>query len=265
MMEYDVFDAIKANDLTVLKTFADTIGTDGGAWSPLHEAAKRGRTELLEFISQQRFVDINADFEVGEPDDFRNGTALTEALLNGHVGTAVYLIQQGASVNAGYYGYENTHCLGLEFEESGTCLTLAIEIGNDQLLQIMIEHGLDPDALFHWDHRDMTAFAYYLERANIDAMQKLFDIGAGINALIKDEWQTDVRPLMQAVYLYCGTKQGKQKNKRLAIVDWFLRHGCDLGFIHEDSELPTVLSVVMEAKDSELNKVFGLISSVDDD
>jgi hypothetical protein len=34
----------------------------------------------------------------------------------------------------------------------------------------------------------------------------------------------------------------------------------DLGHVHEESELPTVLSVVMDANDPELNQLFGLFT-----
>ncbi|MGZ8221055.1 MAG: ankyrin repeat domain-containing protein, partial [Methylobacter sp.] len=224
MIEYDAFDAIKDNDLKALESFAASIESGGWAWSPLHEAAKLGRTELLILILKQRSsVHINDDFEIGEPDDFRSGTALTEALINGHVDTAIFLIEQGANVNATYYGYENTHCLGLEIEESGTCLTLAIEIGNDELIQLMIKHGLDISETFQFDHKDMTAFAYYLECADIEALQKLFDLGADITALVKDEWDIDITPLMQAIRLYNPyhqTQGDSTRKNRLAVVDW---------------------------------------------
>ncbi|SMF95168.1 Ankyrin repeat-containing protein [Methylomagnum ishizawai] len=137
MIQYDAFDAIRDNALERLKEFSAHIESGGYSWSPMHEAAKLGRTELLKYILAQRFVDINDEFEIGEPDDFRRGTALTEALLNGHVETAVFLIEQGANVNAEYYGYENTHCLGLEFEESGNCLTLALATGNSELIRLI--------------------------------------------------------------------------------------------------------------------------------
>lgn len=265
MIKYDVFDAIEDNDLKALESFASSIESGGWAWSPLHKAAKLGRTELLKFILKQRSsVHINDSFETGEPDDFCSGTALTEALTNGHVDTAIFLIEQGANVNETYYGYENTHCLGLEIEESGTCLTLAIAIDNDELIQLMIKHGLDINAIFHCDHKDMTAFAYYLKCADIEALQKLFDLGADITALVKDdEWDVDISPLMQAIRLYNPYHQSEgdsTRKNRLAVVDWLLRHGVDLGYVHEESELPTVLSVVIDANDAELNQLFGLIT-----
>lgn len=260
MIEYDVFDAIKDNDLKALESFAAFIASGGCAWSPLHEAAKLGRTELLKFILKQRFVHINDSFEIGEPDDFRSGTALTEALMNGHVDTAIFLIKQGANVNETYYGYEYTHCWGLEIEDSGTCLTLAIEIGNDELLQLMNQQGLDINAEFKCNHRDMTAFAYYLERANINALQKVHELGADITALVEDEWNNNVTPLMQAIWLYRESKQAGKKKDRLAIVSWLLQHGVDLGYVHEELELKTVLAVVMDANDAELNQLFGLIA-----
>ncbi|WP_341327863.1 hypothetical protein [Methylotuvimicrobium sp. KM2] len=81
--------------------------------------------------------------------------------------------------------------------------------------------------------------------------------------MLVESAQDEVIPLMRAVWLYRETKQEEQKKKRLAVVGWLLRHGCDLGFFHENAELPTVLSVVMDANDSELNKLFGLISYVE--
>ncbi|MEY3760221.1 MAG: histone-lysine N-methyltransferase isoform [Pseudomonadota bacterium] len=263
MIKYDVFDAIEDNDLKALIGFASSIESGGWAWSPLHKAAKLGRTELLGFIlKQQSSVAINDSFEIGEPDDFRSGTALTEALMNGHIDTAIFLIEQGANVNETYYGYEDTHCLGLEIEESGTCLTLAIALGNDELLQLMGKHGLNLNETFQFDRREMTAFAYYLECADIKALQKLFDLGTDITALVKDEWNNDVTPLMLAVRLYNPYQkiQGDStREKRLAVIEWLLRHGVDLGYVHEESELSTVLSVVMDANDHELNQLFGFI------
>lgn len=263
MIKYDVFDAIEDNDLEALKGFASSIESGGWAWSPLHKAAKFGRTELLGFIlKQQSSVSINDSFEIGESDDFRSGTALTEALMNGHIDTAIFLINQGANVNETYYGYEDTHYFGLEIEESGTCLTLAIAIGNNELLKLMNQHGFDINVEFSFNHKEMTAFAYYLERANIKALQIVHELGADITALVKDEWNKDVTPLMQAIRLYNPYQkmQGDSiRENRLAVIEWLLLHGVDLGYVHEQSELSTVLSIVMDANDHELNQLFGLI------
>ena len=56
--------------------------------------------------------------------------------------------QHFVDVNADYYGYENTHCLGLEIEEAGNCLTLALAIDDNGLIQLMQAHGLDSNAVF---------------------------------------------------------------------------------------------------------------------
>lgn len=259
-IEYNIFDAIRDNDLEKLKGFSNAIESGGLEWSPLHEAAKLGRTELLSFILTQRFIDVNDGFEIGEPDDFRRGTALTEALSNGHTETARLLIEQGANVNAEYYGYEDTHCLGLEIEESGNCLTLALAHENEDLISLLQSHGLQINRTFSSGNTELTAFAYYLERGDSKRLQKVFDLGADILGMVKDEWGHHVTPLMQALWLYREEKHQGMKKKRLAVVDWLLRHGVDLGHVHEQAQFPTALSVIMDANDPELNRLFGLIA-----
>lgn len=258
-----IFQAIEENDAKKLQEYAGYIESGGCTWSPLHKAAQLGRTELLRFILAQRFVHVNDDFEDGDPDDFRTGTALTEALINEHVDTALFLIEHGASVNAAYHGYENTHCMGLEIEESGNCLTLALEIGDEELIQAMQKHRLDVNRTFYYEHRDITPFAYYLECGGLEALQKVFDLGADISGLVKDEWNIDVTPLMRSIQLYLEKKSDTARKRRLAVIDWLLRHGADLSYVHKELELPTALSLVTTSNDAELNRLFGWSPVID--
>ncbi len=264
MVDTDVFQAIRDNDLQRLKKIANFIESGGSAWNPLHEAAKLGYTELVVFMLKEGHAKVNDEFEIDEQDEFRSGTPLTESLIYGNTETARFLIEYGANVNAAYYGYENTHCFGVEIVEAGNCLTLALAYGDDDLIQLMKSHRLDVNTEFRSEHGEKTAFAYYLECGNVRYMQKLYDLGTDISTLVTDEYFNKVTPLMRSLWLYREAKNDKVKARRLAVIEWLLRHGVDLGYFHKEQELPTALAVVMDADDKELNRLFGVLKPEND-
>ena len=122
-------------------------------WTPLAKAAYDGDTELVrELIAQ------GADLEVFSGDSGSEETALGWAALEGHLDTALVLIEASANVNAGNHG-------------NWTPLMSAAYYGHPEMVKLLLEHGANPRTR---DYMGKTAadWAYGEHRQEIRAILK---------------------------------------------------------------------------------------------
>ncbi|KAK8565334.1 hypothetical protein V6N13_020455 [Hibiscus sabdariffa] len=117
-----------AYDLDVEGDLAEKIasGKDSSGHNALHVAALGGRTHVLKYLIGELKLDVNVKDDEGD-------TPLHCAIQRNHFPTAVYLIDNGANLNA----INN---------EGATALHIAAMEGPKKLLQLLISKGAEVDA-----------------------------------------------------------------------------------------------------------------------
>lgn len=166
-------------------------GPDGE--TPLASAATRGDLEVMRFLLSQGAS--------------AQGTALRQAVLNGHRAAAQLLLDHGADVNSP--GNDGT-----------TSLHVAARAGFTNLAQFLLSRGARVDAV---DNRGRTALHIAaVSDDGIEMAKLLVANGANLNA--QDE--TDTTPLVAAI-----------QRKGIAMGRFLLDHGADPNIARSSSRL----------------------------
>ncbi|MBI2379849.1 MAG: ankyrin repeat domain-containing protein [Gammaproteobacteria bacterium] len=220
---------------------------DGG-WRQVHEAARHGQAEYLRFLAAQG-ANLDAAFELydGHYQDQR-GTALTEALLAGHIDCALALLEAGADGDANWYESEESG--PLSHNESGSALTLALESGEPRLLEALASRWVQVDRPF--DDRGTTALALALQHRRADWLAWLLAHGANPEQAVEHPDNSALPPLVYALYAHADGQPGA-----LPMAELLLRAGSrfDLFLEGEDKSL---MEWVFDSERPELLALFGL-------
>ncbi len=249
--QISIYDAIEEGDLKavhgILKQHYADWDWGGLSWNPLHEAAKRGTISVIKLLLEYG-IPINSVFEDYNVYDDRRGTALTEALINSQIEAAKFLIKNGADVNSVYYKVDDDELESIP--DTGTSLSLALLFNDEELIDLMVENGLDADVC---DRHENTALFYAISNADKPLIFKLLEIGADVDQEMKDDERGRVSALVYAVLRY-----NRQKPSSLEIIELLLKKGASLRPQCVDCEDETVIDVVLEQNSVDLDRLFGL-------
>lgn len=235
----------------------DDFVVDGG-WNPLHAACKVGNFRAVESIlgyihkSKNITYDINTVFETIDSDSDNRGTALTEALLNGHKDIAKLLINNGANVNATYYN-QDTNCPEWLFGEydHATDGGVAWWLSDEALFNLCLVHGLEIDAE---DHQNNTALIYAVRSSKIKKVLQLLKNGANVNLYCQHEYMGKIPLLVYAVTIHCEQKM----ECSFDVVKALLKYGASLSAQCLGCENETVIDIVLDQGSENLIELFGL-------
>ena len=162
--------------------------------TPLHEAARYGHAEIVEFLVAHG-ADVNAQDEAGDTPlhvsastndlettikllisgaDLRNQacdgwTALHISALQGHEQQAKLLLDKGHPINA-------------RNNEGETPLIVAISCNNIEIAELLILHGADPKIP---DERGMTPLHWAVYKGRLEHVRRLIAHGCNINTKTK--------------------------------------------------------------------------------
>jgi ankyrin repeat protein len=255
-----IYKAIKVGSIEDLnKLLAQDIDDvlDGG-WNPLHAASKVGNLRAVELIlsyiqkSGNVSFDVNSEFESIDSDSDNRGTALTEAMLNGHKDIAKLLIVNGANVNATYYS-QDTDCPEWFLGEYDLAINSGVAwwLSEEELFNLCLANGLEIDAE---DNNDNTALVYAVKSSNLKKVIQLLENGANVNLYYQHEYMGKI-PLL----VYAVTIHGEQKTQRsFDVVKSLLKHGAPLSAKCLDCENETVIEIVLNKGNEKLIDLFGL-------
>ncbi len=230
---------------------------DGG-WNPLHEACKVGNIKavesILKYIKKSGNVsfDINSDYECIDLYSDNRGTALTEALLNGHKDIAKLLIVNGANVNATYYN-QNSNRPEWFFCEYGLATDSGVAwwLSDEELFKLCLAHGLEIDAE---DNNENTALIHAVKSSKIKKVTQLLENGANVNLYCQHEYMGKIPVLVYAVIIHMEQKSECSFN----VVKALLKHGASLSAKCLDCDNETVIDIVMGQGTEYLIELFGL-------
>ena len=135
----------------------DVNKRDEYGWTLLMAAACEGQTEVVRLLAEKG-ADVNLVNE-------KQGgmTALMMAVRWGHVDTVKALAELGANLD-----YRNNHGVS----------AFSMSIGNEAMLQVLIESGVDINLR---DHQGRSAFFNAVESRNTGLALRLMELGADIN------------------------------------------------------------------------------------
>ncbi|XAR58603.1 hypothetical protein NMG60_11014071 [Bertholletia excelsa] len=141
------------------KTLTD-VKDDGGR-SALHYAASGGKTNICKFLVQDLGIDVDLRDKKGD-------TPLNYAAKEQNIGTAVFLIDNGANVN-------------LANDKGLSALHYAAEEGQSYLLllQVLISKGAEVDA----ESEGGAALHYAISNGHCEAVKILLDNNANPNSV----------------------------------------------------------------------------------
>jgi len=265
MAKYDsIFEAIKEEDVKWVRYFLkhNQVPIEDGGWNPLHEASKKGNLPIVKAILQylknneDHEFNVNSYFEIIDRDSDYRGTALSEALLNGNIDIAKFLVKNGANVNGRYYTQDqNTpEWFFGEYElatSQGVCWWLADQ---NLLDNLFIKHGLSID---YEDYKENNALYYAMQSGDISKVNWLLCNGSDPQQYMMDEEMGNVPCMVFAVrkYLYSNRK----KSEYFEIIKLLLRYTSSLGGECSSHNNKTVLDIILEeSDDSDLDRLFGL-------
>lgn len=178
--------AIKASRLDVLKQIvgqfpspAVFFGPDAHGQTPLHEAAKRGRVDLLAFLLDHcAFGSIIPDV-INQADSFGT-TAMIEAAIQGDAGTVRVLLRHDADATA--------------VNRSGqSALHYAASNGHAEVVDELIASGVDADV---YDEKHWTPLHYAASEGHLGTAVALIEHA---QASVDAETNTRQTPLLLAV------------------------------------------------------------------
>jgi ankyrin repeat protein len=206
----------------LLDNNADVNSTAGPRkFSNLMFAAAKGQAEMVEFLLEQG-ANVNAVADSSSDTRFTSGvTALMMAVTSGNSQAVNYLLDQGADVNATgaweittsrdinvQQAVTSARMAGMDMQEMVEDVTAqllkkyppesffkppllsAIEIGNNELVEILLERGADPNWIYIAKGSDwawplvpgMNPLMYAAYRGEVKAMELLISKGLGVNA-----------------------------------------------------------------------------------
>eukprot|EP00752_Nemacystus_decipiens_P014163 g12594.t1 len=194
------------NDL--LENYAEIETTDEHGRTPLHVAAMKGQTEMVQLLLLK-----GADKDALTADN-RSFPALFLAIESNNVATARALLAGGADVNA-------PHAV-----LSRTALHMAAQTGHVEMLRAMLEHGADLHAAGSLGY---TALHLAASDKSSEVVDMLVEAGASIDA--RDKY--DATPLFFAA----------EELKPVAVIA-LLRHGADVNARGDNNDTPLHCAVL---------------------
>ncbi|CAN6809440.1 unnamed protein product [Brassica oleracea] len=153
-----------------LKTTVESV-KDANKRGALHFAAREGQTEICRYLLEELKLDADTKDEAGD-------TPLVHAARQGQVGTAKYLLDQGADPN-------------IASELGATALHHAAGTGEIELLKELLSRGVPVDS----QSESGTPLIWAAGHDQKDAVQVLLEHKANPNA----ETEDNVTPLLSAV------------------------------------------------------------------
>jgi tetratricopeptide (TPR) repeat protein len=135
-------------------------------------AAAENKPEVLKYLIKELSIPVN-DKEINiKTGQFDGWEAIHEASYKGHYAITMYLLDNGADVNA------------VSGMDGGTAIIYASN-GNDSLVNLLIKHGAD---IHHADMDKNTALHYFAWAGNLKGCQLLITAGAKMNAKNGNGW-----------------------------------------------------------------------------
>ena len=99
---------------------------NAGSDTPLTAVARKGNDAIVALLLAR-----GAEVDAGNPLDANNTTALHFAVMSGHASTVRLLLEAGADPNI----------RSIHFDAYGTPLEIARGIGNEEIAEILLQHG----------------------------------------------------------------------------------------------------------------------------
>lgn len=253
-MVESIYEAIEEGSLEEVEKFLDLnydFVEDGG-WNPLHAACRVGNIavveSILKYIKNASYpgFNINSDFETNSSNTDNRGTALTEALLHGHVDVANLLISNGADVNSAYYN-QDQDCPEWFFGHYNLATNggVAWWLTDGELFDLCLSHGLEIDAT---DYDDNPALIYSIGSSNYLKAKQLLENGADPNGYFDFEYMGNIPILIYAVVIFLHAKT----EEAFAVVETLLRHGAPLSAKCIDCDNETVIDIVLDRNQKDL-------------
>ena len=252
-MYASIYEAIEADSIEgVKKCLGDDIDfIEDGGWNPLHAACKKGNidivTAILDFLksSVDAGFTINSEFEIIDPDLDYRGTALSEAFINDHTEVAKLLVENGADSSASFFqqSQDSPEWFFGDYDSATDC-GLCFWLADQDLLSTMIDHGLDIDAC---DDNGKSALSHAVQVGDQDRVAMLLDFGANPNQVINHDEMGTISLLIQAVV-----------GENTPIVEMLLKYSASLNYCCDDCDGETVIDIILEKKNPELDEIFGM-------
>ncbi|KAL5711257.1 hypothetical protein ACHQM5_021732 [Ranunculus cassubicifolius] len=164
---------------------------NGHGQSALHIAARKGYIDICKYLISDLGLDIDAK-------DAQGGTAMLLAFVQGHIDTAVYLLEKGANPNiTDICGFTPLHFAAFEGHEEflhkllskganvdalsnvGTPLQRAALRGKQGAIKILLDHHANPNLSFHGC---FTTLLSSIIVSSLHSVELLLKAGADPNA-----------------------------------------------------------------------------------
>ncbi|CAF1596072.1 unnamed protein product [Rotaria magnacalcarata] len=138
--------------------------TDGNGWTPLHFCARYNRSDLLSFLVDQCHADLNALTNANED-------ALMLALLHGHIDLAEKLLRKGLKAD-----------FNRVYHDDKTLLEYAIAQKAASFVKLFLKMGANPD--FSADN-DMFPLRLAIQTGSVEIIECLINSGVDTNRTFK--------------------------------------------------------------------------------
>lgn len=264
----DIFQAIEKDspiDVRQLVKLKQIDIEEDGGWNPLHAAARKGNIEIVKLIvgateqGRETFYDINATFECINNYSDERGTALSEALLNGHKDVAKFLVEQGADVNAEFYS-QNYSLLEWQFGFYDECTNEGIcwWLADNELLNFMMPYGVDLEAKVNSSTYKEDALILAIKNGKKATVELLLELGVSVNRKIEIEDFGFITYLYSAV-IY-AMRSNNKKDDRYAIIQKLIQYEAFLEPLDGDTKESPLAFVLEQNTDDKLDEILGLKS-----
>lgn len=283
----DFIEASRAGDIVEVERLLPEIDLFPQDWDepdehPLLVACGSGDFALVQRLLASPQAEDVAGRKFVSRTEIHSLTALAVALMHGNTAVARLLVELGADVNA---EFRTTLACAEEVEiaaafgdfNHGRSIGICWWLADDDLVQTMLAHGLNPDAMPRNGH---SALIGAIERGNLRRLNQLLAIGADPNETISntladrtgDALPAEATALMYAAFAYRASQaiatRVRQSDpsllaSRLEIVSALLRAGSLLSLEFSDyvdgmRSRATVCDWVLAYGDEALLEIFGL-------